>query len=64
MKFKLVLKTPDVMNYIGPSSIYDDSPDAIDMRGCANKFIGCIGDDIVIEFNTETGTAILVPLKN
>ena len=63
MKFKMSFKTPAVMNYSGPCTIYDDSPNAIAMRSCHQKFVGTTDDDITIEFDTETGTAILVPLQ-
>ena len=58
MKIKVMFKTPDVLEY-ALDDLSDD--DTYDVKQQLKKFIQ-YGECVTIEFDTEAGTATVVPI--
>ena len=61
MKFSITFKTPDAVEEAIYDHTYDDNKQE-EMRALTDKFVR-YGELITVEFDTETGTATVVPVK-
>lgn len=59
MRFKATFKTPDVLDY---ALEYLEGEELAEAKELAEKYVQ-YGEYVTIEFDTETQTATVVPLK-